>query len=237
MHFKKYLKNIATHFPIPLTTNEYYDRLTEKIIKKVCNKRAACIDVGANEGKILSMFVKHCPFGRHYAFEPIPHLYFSLKRKYGSAVTIYKLALSNHTGESNFNFVLTDPAYSGLKKRDYDKPEKDEMIQVETAKLDDIINPDQPIQLIKLDIEGGEYNALSGAVNLLRKHHPTILFEFGKPGAAAYNISTAMMFDFFNEHQYKIYTMPHFLQQKNPLTLLQFEDCFKHGKPFFFIAH
>ena len=166
MHFKKYLKNIATHFPIPLTTNEYYDRLTEKIIKKVCNQRSACIDVGANEGKILSMFVKHCPFGRHYAFEPIPHLYFSLKRKYGSAVTIYKLALSNHTGESNFNFVLTDPAYSGLKKRDYDKPEKDEMIQVETAKLDDIINPNQPIQLIKLDIEGGEYNALSGAVNL-----------------------------------------------------------------------
>jgi FkbM family methyltransferase len=237
MHLKQILKKIAALSPVPLTANEYYDRLTEKVIKKVCNQSSVCIDVGANEGKILAMFIRHCPKAVHYAFEPIPALYFLLKRKYSSAANIFNIAISNTKGKSNFNHVLTNPAYSGLVKRPYDKIETDETIRVETNMLDNVISVDQQITLIKLDIEGGEYNALLGARRIMEKDRPYILFEFGKPGAEAYHVKADDMFLLLEKHQYNISTLPQFLNDKGLLNMAAFEDCFERNRPYFFIAH
>lgn len=236
MHIKKLLKTIAAHLPFALTKNERYDRVTEKIIKKVCGPSSVCIDIGANEGKILSMFTRHCPNAMHYAFEPIPGLYHHLKRRYSSAAHIYNLALSNYAGRSSFNHVITDPAYSGLVKRPYDKPERDETIQVIMGKLDDIIPRDVPITLMKLDIEGGELHALQGAQEILRNHHPYVLFEFGKGGAEAYDVTPALFFQFLASSRYYVQTLEGFLKNSLPLSFHQFEQHFQKQSDYFFIA-
>src|SRR5207248_10399911 len=44
--------------------------------------------------------------------------------------------------------------------------------------LDAMANQLQRIDLIKIDIEGAEYLALSGGENVLKKHRPVIISEF-----------------------------------------------------------
>lgn len=236
MTIRKVLKKIASYSPVALTTNERYDRLTDRVIRRLCHFDSVCIDVGANEGKILQMFTRHCPGAVHLAFEPIPFLYQKLKRRYTSAARIYNYALSDKAGISDFNFVVTNPAYSGLIRRPYDRPEYDETIQVEVTTLDQIIPAETVVHLIKLDIEGGEYNALQGATTILRKFRPYLLFEFGKGGSEAYGVTPRMMYNFLADHNYHINTLPGFLKNAPPLSYEQFERCFCTGSAFFFLG-
>lgn len=228
---------MAAFSPIPLSKNQYYDRLTERVIKKVCSKNSVCIDAGANNGKILALFIKHSPNTLHYAFEPLPQLYKLLVRKYGSASQVYKVALSNKKGMSDFNAVISDPAYSGLKKRPYDNPEKDEIIQVKTDLLDNIIEPGVIITLLKLDVEGGEYDILLGAKRIITESRPYILFEFGKGGSDAYHVSSNMMYNFFSSFGYQVNLLDKFLKKAPPLALHEFDSEYHKGKEYFFIAY
>lgn len=55
--------------------------------------------------------------------------------------------------------------------------------KVTSVTLDNFINKNniKNIGLIKIDIEGGEYNAIKGLQNTLKKFHPNLLVEFNKP--------------------------------------------------------
>jgi FkbM family methyltransferase len=233
---RKLIKYIASFSPFPLTKNEYYDRLTEQVIKKACKKTSICVDVGANEGKILSMCIKHCSQSLHYAFEPIPNLYFLLVRKYGSAAKIFKVALSDKKGTSNFSYVVDDPAYSSFKQRNFEKHKTIQQLDVETDCLDNLIPETITIDLIKLDIEGGEYEALLGSVKIIERCKPVILFEFGKGGADAFNVTPQMMYNLLSNYGYKINFLDAFLKSEPSLNMLEFEKEYHKGKEYFFIA-
>jgi FkbM family methyltransferase len=234
---KKILKHIAALSPIALTKNEQYDRLTKKILKRVCTTESICIDIGANEGKVLQMMLQVARDAKHYAFEPIPVLFEKLKLKFQSKAHILNIALSNKVGKANFNLVLTDMAYSGLQKRAYDKPEKDTTIEVSTALLDNIIPTTTKIDLIKLDIEGGEYFALHGAIKTIHQSTPIILFEFGKAGANAYNITNEQMFQFITSQlNYEIYTLTGWLKKSASLDQKAFNAFFENNLEFFYLA-
>jgi len=235
---RKIIKYLASLSPVSFTKNEYYDRLTEKIIKRVCPPNAVCADVGAHTGKVLQVILRNCPAAMHYAFEPIPDLYHKLKRKYGSACHVYNIALSNSIGYHSFTYVITDPAYSGLKKRRFDKPEKYTDIRVKTHCLDHIISPEIPITLIKMDVEGGEYDVIRGAEKTISRWKPYILFEFGRGGSDVYGVSPAMMYTLLcDNHQLRINLLKRFLKNLPPLTLAGFEEQYKKGREFFFIAY
>lgn len=234
---KKILKHIAALSPIALTKNEHYDRLTKKVLQKVCTAENICVDIGANEGKVLQMMLQVAPDAKHYAFEPIPVLFEKLKLKFQSKAQLYNIALSNKSGKANFNLVLTDMAYSGLQKRAYDKPEKDTTIEVNTNLLDNIIPAETKIALIKLDIEGGEYFALQGAIKTINQSKPILLFEFGKAGANAYNITNTQMFQFINSQlNYEIYTLVDWLENKASLDQKAFNTFFENDREFFYLA-
>ena len=234
---KKILKHIAALSPIALTKNEQYDRLTKKVLQKVCTANSVCVDVGANEGKVLQMMLEVAPDAKHYAFEPIPVLFEKLRTKFQSKAHILNFALSNKTGKADFNLVLTDMAYSGLQKRTYDKPEKDTTIEVNTDLLDNIIPATTKIDLIKLDIEGGEFFALQGAIKTIQESKPILLFEFGKAGANAYHITNEQLFQFItNELNYEIYTLRGWLKKTAILDQKAFKTFFEDDTEYFYLA-
>ena len=223
--------------PIAFTKNEQYDRLTKTIIKTVCKPDSICVDVGAHNGKILSMMMEAAPQAAHYAFEPIPELFQLLKRKFRRNAKVYCVALSDRKETTSFNLVLTDMAYSGLNKRAYDKKEKDTYIFVETELLDAIIPTETKIALIKIDVEGAELLVLKGALQTIQRSKPVLLFEFGKAGAEAYDYNDAVMFQFITETlQYHIYTLQDWLKTKTALNQGAFSDHYYYGKEFFFVA-
>jgi FkbM family methyltransferase len=234
---RQLFKKLVHLSPVPLTRNDYYDRLTEKVIKQVCAKDSICIDVGANNGKIVQLFIKHCPCATHFAFEPIPALYYLLKRKFDSACRVYNIALSNYTGTSSFNYVTSDPAYSGLKKRPYNKPQKDCLIDVKVDCLDNIIPISTNVTLIKIDVEGAEYNVIEGAIKTIERCRPVILFEFGKGGSDAYGITPQKIFTLLTSVGLSTSLLASFLKGKSPLNINQFTIEYEKGKEYFFIAH
>ena len=238
MSLKTLIKQVLNFFHLDLTKNLKYDRLTKEIIKKFIQKSHNCIDVGCHKGEILSQIIKFAPNGKHYAFEPIPYLLHSLKKRFDNKATILPYALSNNNGETTFQLVKNAPAYSGIRKRKYEiqNPDIEEII-VEKRTLDSIIPLSEVINFIKIDVEGGEFDVLKGAVNLLKRCKPIILFECGKGASDHYDTSPNDLFDFLNkEISLEIYKLQSFIKGQKPLNKSEFEHHFEISSEYYFIA-
>lgn len=237
---KKALKKIVKKIPIAFTKNQQYDRLTNKIIKKVCKEDTNCIDVGAHKGEVLDIILKYAPNGVHYAFEPIPDMVGNLKQKYRSrpGCHIVELALSDKKGSSTFNYVISNPSYSGLIKRRYDRPnETDTTIEVKTDRLDDILPPAYRPGLIKIDVEGGEMLVLEGAKETISKYKPVIIFEHGLGASDFYGSTPDKLFDLMTNCAMKISTLKNWLAGKPSLSQTEFRELYKNNTEYYFIAH
>ena len=147
------LKRLIKKLPIVFTKNQQYDIETKQIIQKVCNANSNTIDVGTHEGAILDLLIQQSPNGFHFGFEPIPALQKRLMQKYAGNehIKLFELALTDSSGETAFNYVLSNPSYSGIKKRKYDRRnETDTTITVKTNTLDAVILPlNQTISFIR----------------------------------------------------------------------------------------
>ncbi|MBC8320712.1 MAG: FkbM family methyltransferase [Bacteroidetes bacterium] len=239
MNFKNIIRTTLNFLQLDLTKNLEYDRLTKLIMKRVINSGSNCIDIGCHKGEILDIIIKFSPNGKHYGFEPIPQLFNKLNEKYKNKATIFPYALSNENGYSTFQYVKNAPAYSGIKKRRYDidKPEIEE-IKVEMKKLDDLIPANIKIDLIKIDVEGGEFGVLVGGIQLLKKDKPTIIFECGLGASEYYGTIPANLFNFItNETGLQISLLKSFLYNRKPLELKEFEYYYNTNKEYYFIAY
>ena len=235
-NFKAFAKLIVTKLPFAITRNEQIDRATKRVIKKVLAPNGLGIDVGAHTGKITQMMVAASP-QQHLAFEPIPELYAALQKKFQQKIRLYNYALSYEIGNSNFNLVTTNKAYSGLLKRPYDKLESDTNITVNTTTLDAIIAPQQRIHLIKMDVEGAEYWVLKGAQQTIAQHKPILLFEFGNKGASTYNITPEKMYSFLqNDLKYNIFTLQGWLNHQPPISFSMLANYFNTDTCYFYLA-
>ncbi len=222
--------------------NAYYDGLTEIIIEKALQPGAVCIDVGAHEGIILKQMIKSAPKGQFFAFEPLPHLYKALVKKFRKPnIKIFDCALRYTVGESTLNYVITAPGYCGLKKRRYDNPnEEDTQITVKTELLDNILSNENagPVSLIKIDVEGAEYFVMKGGQERIKKDKPIIIFEHGVGGSDCYNIGTEDIYHLLSDIcGLRISLLPAWLRQEKSLDLDGFREQYNEGKNYYFIAH
>jgi FkbM family methyltransferase len=237
---KKAIKKLVKKIPIAFTRNQQYDRQTNKIIRKLCRADTNCIDVGAHKGEVLDIMLKYAAHGVHYAFEPIPALYSGLREKYRSNANchISDVALSNAKGTSTFNYVVSNPSYSGLVKRKYDRPnEEDTTITVKTDKLDDVLPPDYQPHFMKIDVEGGEMLVLQGARNTITKHKPFIIFEHGLGASDMYGSTPDKLFGLLAECGLNISVMKKWLAGKPALTEAEFVRLYNTNSEYYFIGH
>lgn len=148
--------------------------------------------------------------------------------------------MSNTEGESSFNYVISSPAYSGLIKRRYDRPqETDTQIVVKTQLLDTILSNENVgrVSFIKIDVEGAEYLVIDGAQARIRSDKPVIVFEHGMGGSDCYGKRPEDIFDLLtNKCCLRISLMSRWLMGKSSLDLRVFCDQFYNGKNYYFIA-
>lgn len=237
---KNFFRNLLGALPFDLTKNMAYDRQTKAIIKEVCQESSNTIDVGCHKGEILDLILLSAPRGQHFGFEPIPDLYQDLTKKYQehSMIHIYDYALSSEKGETTFNYVISNPAYSGLKKRKYDRPnEEDTQITVQKMKLDDVVPSYLPIDLIKVDVEGAELGVFQGAVQTIKRCKPTIIFEHGLGAADMYGTQPEMIFDLLaHECGLHIYLMKDWLHGCPSMSRAEFARQFYESINYYFVA-
>ena len=234
------LKRLVKKLPVALTKNQQYDSQTKQIIRKVCTANSNTVDVGTHSGDILDVLLQQSPNGTHYGFEPLPVFYQSLRTKYQQQknIVLYDLALSDANGNSSFNHVTSNPSYSGIKKRTYDRTnETDETIEVKTARLDDVLlQQNKKIDFMKIDVEGAELGVLKGATALIKRDRPVIIFECGLGGTDVYDTTPAELFTFFAELGYTISLLKNYLKQEAALTKTSFEEQYYLKLNYYFVA-
>ena len=94
---------------------------------------------------------------------------------------------------------------------------------VNVCRLDDALRDLNKIDLLKLDIEGGELAALRGARGLLKRHRPIILFECGSEYETT--LRRREIFDLLVESDYTIFAPRELLFGKGPLSFDEFRKC------------
>ncbi len=136
-------------------------------------------DVGGNVGGLSIAFSRIVgPNGRVVAFECNPAMIAVFKRTVdlntASNVFLVEKAAYRKSGEELlFNL---DPSFYSAASSLVQRSAGSEVIKVSTISLDDIDGP--PPRLIKLDVEGAEFDVLTGAHNLLIQQNPAVILEY-----------------------------------------------------------
>lgn len=229
------LKNIIKKI-FPVTNNIRYDNQTFQIMKIVLEADSTFVDVGCHKGDVLDHALKCSPNGHHFAYEPIPDLFSELEIKYKNICEVKNYAISDSCGESEFHHVISNPAYSGIKKRSYPKDEKIDKIKIKTSTLDKELINELRVDLIKIDVEGGEYGVLKGAKEVIDKFHPVFIFEHGLGASNFYNTNPNDVYELFDLFDYNIFTLKGFIKQSPPLSKQKLNDLYNRNKEYYFLA-
>ena len=214
-----------------------YDRATHAFLSYRLRADSNTIDVGCHKGEVLEWMIQFAPQGNHWGFEPIPSMAQDLRSKFQQGnVFIKELALSDNNEKTTFHWVKNAPAYSGLKRRTYalEHPEI-ERIEVQCARLDDVCTLPK-VDLIKIDVEGGEWQVLQGGETIINRDHPDIIFEFGKGASEFYQTTPEMIFDFFDNKGYQLFPLNAGWKKMEPLTKEELATCFESGSVYYFFA-
>jgi FkbM family methyltransferase len=186
-------------------------KATSEFVRSLGLQEVIAIDAGANIGNWLAEFLKCLPAAQVIAFEPSKVAFKKLAERFANDDRVN--CVNSALGKVNEDTTLySDEGGSGLgsltKRRvehfniDFGHQEK---IQVQT--LDSWINKNQvkTPNVLKMDIEGHEYNLLLGAEVTLR-NIKVVQFEFGGS-----NIDTRTYFQdfwyFFKDLGFTIYRL------------------------------
>jgi FkbM family methyltransferase len=215
--------------------NLRYDRQTVEVMRRVLAPDASCLDIGAHDGEILRHMRHFAPRGRHVAFEPIPWLAAGLRAAF-PGVAVHEAACSDRPGEDEFVVVENAPAYSGLRQREYDRPDVAlKKIRVRVVRVDDLVR--HPVALIKVDVEGAEYHALLGASRTIALSRPIIIFEAGARSSSAYGAGPRDFTAYFSGLGYRLSTMERWLSARPALEEDAFVANWIGGGDYYFIAY
>ena len=208
--------------------NEYYNKALEFLKNKNINF-INFIDVGANIGTSIIQLQNY--FENIYAFEPLEKTFSILKLNTENIkkVNLFKIAASD--SKTTKKIYYNEGSFSGasindlsihayLYKKNYD------MINVntlnETIQTDTLDNTFKNLNLsntlIKLDIEGEEYNALKGTQKIIDKYKPIFFIEINK---REIKDKTSLAFDFLKKNEYDFYNIePLFKPKRNFISRL-----------------
>jgi len=201
----------------------------EQVLKRLVGRTSNCIDIGCHLGSMLSFLIKLAPEGRHLAFEPIARKAEWLRRKFPE-VEVIQAALGETTGKVSFFESLTRSGFSGLMPTGAQEDVVNEIV-VDCERLDHYRREGQPISFIKLDVEGAEFLVLRGAVELIRRDRPSLLFESVPGGVEKFGDDRRRFFEFLTEELgYSIFLAADFLAGQGHLDWERFEQA--HTFPF-----
>jgi FkbM family methyltransferase len=221
----------------PEEKNSRYDAETLAVMQRILKGDSNCVDIGAHEGSILRLMLEGAPKGQHFAFEPLPDFAERLRALFPQ-VRIFELALSDTAGQVSFYRVVTNPGYSGLRRRDYPSQlEEIHVITVQTERLDNLIPDDLAVAFIKIDVEGAEMQVLRGAAGVIKRCRPFIVFEHGLGAADHYGTTPAEVYDFLSQCGLRVTLMRRWLRSKSPFSRASFIEHYELGRDFYYLAY
>jgi FkbM family methyltransferase len=152
-----------------------YDLSVTEALWRLIRPGDQAVDVGANIGYMTSiMTIRAGPSGTVWSFEPHPVIFEQLtanvnrwrRNRQTASMTVLQTALGDQTGVVS---LYVPPGFEnnhGLSSLRPAGAQQGGSVSVHLNRLDDI-TPNQPIAVLKIDVEGQEFEVLQGADKLL----------------------------------------------------------------------
>ena len=173
-----------SHLGKILTDDELYEKDTCYMINKYIKKDSIFFDIGANEGFFSLVASKKIITGKIYCFEPQKNLLKIIEKNLLKNNFKNFFLLDFGIGESeyftNLNvFQDTNTGASSILKKHFLNTKK---TKIKIKSLDHFVSEERlydQIDLVKIDIEGYEIQAIKGMENLLKeKKIKTLLIDY-----------------------------------------------------------
>ena len=194
--FRSFFGKKKTLDPMTVTYPEAFSFFTDRreqyiesasVLSKFVESGDDFIDVGANIGFFSLEFMKKIDFKGHaYLFEPVPNLaklcsYTFADLPYNVSINPYALGdidgvatiYTADDGNIGWNTLVSAKVSHGMQK-----------LEIETRRFDSLGIELGSVGAIKIDVEGGEYQVLSGMLPSLEQSTrlPALLVEVGWGG-------------------------------------------------------
>ena len=173
-----------------LIANRNYEEIIQRLMKHVVQPGDTVLDVGANCGLHTVLLSKLCgPDGSVHAFEPVDY---SIKKLNANLhlngcrnVLLHDCAL----GERTYRKQLRKIRETGYFKGNSSLVENEklaaqlradfELEEVQVRSLDEVVKQyELQVNLIKIDVEGYEYQVLQGARRTIAEQSPAMIMEY-----------------------------------------------------------
>jgi FkbM family methyltransferase len=157
-------------------TNHHEFETNSKLLELIKNtpNNSYIIDAGAHVGDtslLLARELKDLNIkSKIIAVDPTPGKIQFIEKmaslnKLGDYIETYNVGISDKDGKGSLDKRYHPGAWYISEGNDFDITSLDKLV------------PKKRIYLIKLDVEGFEYNALIGALGIIRKYHPILIIE------------------------------------------------------------
>lgn len=160
-----------------------WEKYSLQLWSELCKDANTIFDIGANTGVYALLAKSINPNANVYAFEPVDRVFEKLV--YNCKLNNYTIicenkAISNSDGTATIYDKDTEHTYSVTVNKDTSSNTNDSIaVKIETIRLDSYINQNNisHADLLKIDVETHEVEALEGFGQYLKKFQPTMLIE------------------------------------------------------------
>ena len=127
------------------------------------------IDVGANKGQFAYFAAMRWPHARIYSFEPLA----GPRNLLGDRVTVFDCAIGDTDGEAVLHVASREDSSSllplGSKQKSLFDMDEVGTVTVPVRRLDGVFDEIERPSLLKIDVQGFEYEVLLGAAGILSR--------------------------------------------------------------------
>lgn len=162
----------------------YEDPKTQQQLLSWLKPGTVFYDIGSNVGFHALLAGRVISTGRIYAFEPMPavrdifeqHISLNKKMMNAGSIRVLPFAIADREKEVEFSNDLHHRDGNTYIPGSYVFTGTQNKIKVQCHSIDGLISQGYEIPgIIKIDVEGAEYDVLLGAKNTLQQYHPHIL--------------------------------------------------------------
>lgn len=201
------------------------------LLKRVLPRGGTVIDCGANVGEISLLAAKLVgPAGQVYSFEPIGPIADQLDRhgqenNFGN-IEILRVGVARESGASPIYMAaerfVDGSHHDGLGTMFPTETRSALVGEIPLVSIDDFARSRnlQRLDLIKIDIEGGELSALQGAKHVLATLKPALIVEVSAQTCEAAGYKMQDVYRFLEENGYTIYC----IRRKGALKPIDVDD-------------
>lgn len=200
------------------------------------------IDVGANVGDVAAAALRTYPSSRVICFEPVGSTRATLERRlapFGDRVVIYKEALSNTNGSAEINITSFHGANSISAQSSMHStlnPHVKEIGKetISLVRLDELAKERNfpKVDILKIDVEGHEYEVLVGGKEFISANVDTIIVEASlMRDSSLQSQSVIEVFSLLSEMGFRlinVFDLHHVEVENFPLMCVQMDCVFRH---------